>query len=616
MNLEATLPVATDPERRIPATGWRRIEDGFVAACLAAMVLLPLIQATTRGFFTAGLAAAAGPLTQHLCLVLGMAGGALAARDGRLLGLAPLSAGLKGRLGAAAHVFSHGFAAAVTVVLGLAAWAFVRDERTAGNLVALGLPRWVIELSMPAGFALIALRLWWKSAPSALGRIGAAVVALAVIALGVWPPLAPAQLVWPALLALGVATAFGAPVFVTLGGAAVILFWGDAQPLAVLPIDHYGLVVNATLPTIPLFTLAGCLLAEGGASRRLVRVFQALAGWFPGGPAITTALVCAFFTSFTGGSGVTILALGGLLMPVLLAARFSERDALGLVTGAGSLGILLPPCLPVILYAIIANVDIRSMFLAGLVPALLLIALTAAWGVWAGRRATGATVPFDRREALASLWGAKWELALPVVALGALFGGWATPVEAAALTAFYALIIETVVHRDLHLVRDCPRILAETGLLVGGIFLILGVALGLTNWFLDAQVPDRLAEWALVHVQSRWLFLLGLNIVLILMGGLVEIYAAIIVLVPLLVPIGARLGLDPLHLGVIFLANMELGFLAPPVGLNLLLASTRLKKSLREVTWSVLPLLAVMFIGVLLITYFPSLTTALPRWLR
>ncbi len=598
-----------------PATGWRRVEDLGVGLCLATMVALPLLDAAVRAVSHSGASSAAAPLTQHLCLVLGMAGGALAARDERLLGLAPLSAGLAGRIGFTARVFSHGLAAAVTLILGLAAWAFVWEERAAGNILALGIPRWWVELSMPAGFALIAARLLWNTAGSQAARISATVLAIALMALGWWSPVAPEQLVWPALALLGLATALGAPVFVTLGGAAVILFWGDSQPLAILPIDHYGLVVNATLPTIPLFTLAGCLLAESGASRRLVRVFQALAGWFPGGPAITTALVCAFFTSFTGGSGVTILALGGLLMPVLIAAKFTERDALGMITGAGSLGILLPPCLPVILYAIIANVDIRAMFLAGLVPALLLIALTAAWGVWAGRRATG-TTRFDGREALAAIWSAKWELALPLVALGALFGGWTTPVEAAALTAFYALLVVTVVHRDLRFWQDCPRVFAETGLLVGGIFLILGVALGLTNWFLDAQVPDHLAAWAMVHVQSRWLFLLGLNLVLIVMGGLVEIYAGIIVLVPLLVPIGTRLGLDPLHLGVIFLANMELGFLAPPVGLNLLLSSTRLRKPLREVTHSVLPLLAVMFAGVLLITYFPTLTTALPNWLR
>ena len=212
-----------------------------------------------------------------------------------------------------------------------------------------------------------------------------------------------------------------------------------------------------------------------------------------------------------------------------------------------------------------------------------------------------------------AIWAAKWELLLPVISLGALLSGMATPVEAAAVTAAYAFIVEVVIHRDLHLTRDCPRVIAEAGLMVGGILLILGVALGLTNYLIDAQVPDQLADWAALHVQSRWLFLLGLNVVLILVGGLVEIYAAIIVIAPLLVPIGLRLGIHPVHLGIIFLVNLELGFLAPPVGLNLLLASSRLKRPMSEVMRAVLPLLIVMFIGVLVITYVPVLTTALLR---
>jgi len=223
-------------------------------------------------------------------------------------------------------------------------------------------------------------------------------------------------------------------------------------------------------------------------------------------------------------------------------------------------------------------------------------------------------VAFAAREAWQAVWAAKWEILLPLVSLAALFGGWATPVETAALTAAGAFAIEFLIHRDLHLFKDGPRVAAEAGLLVGGVLLILGVALGLTNYLIEAMVPDQLAAWAATHVQSRWVFLLGLNVVLILVGGLVEIYAAIIVVVPLLVPIGARLGIDPIHLGIIFLANMELGFLAPPIGLNLLLASYRLNKPVSEVTRAVLPLLLVRFLGVLLITYFSPLTTALPRW--
>ncbi|NDD39181.1 MAG: TRAP transporter large permease subunit, partial [Verrucomicrobia bacterium] len=479
------------------------------------------------------------------------------------------------------------------------------QERAAGGTLAYDIPIWVVELVLPVGFGAISARLLWHAGETWKRRMAALMVALTLGALMRFLPMPLEQMVWPALAGLFVATLLGAPVFVTLGGAALILFWGRNVPITAVAIEHYSLVTNPALPSIPLFTLAGYFMAEGGASRRLVRVFQALVGWIRGGPAIATALICAFFTALTGGSGVTILALGGLLMPVLVSARFSERDALGLITGAGSLGILLPPCLPVILYAIVAKVDIRDMFLGGLLPGGLLILMTAAWGIWAGRRTKVDRPKFDFAEARNAMWSAKWDLLLPVVSLVALFSGWATPVEAAAVTALYAFLVEAVIYRELKLTTDCPRVMTEAGLLVGGILLIMGVAMGLTNFMVDAQVPDLLANWAAEHIKSRWLFLLGLNVVLVLVGGLIEIYAAIMVITPLLVPVGLKLGIDPVHLGVIFLANMELGFLAPPIGLNLMLASSRLKRPVGEVTRAVLPLLAVMFIGVLLITYVP-----------
>ncbi|MSU22526.1 MAG: TRAP transporter large permease subunit [Opitutus sp.] len=597
-----------------PRRWWHFGEDLALALLLAIMVALPLAEIVLRKFST-GIPSAPDFL-RHLTLLVGMVGGVVAARDGRLLALATAPALLRGRWKGVALVFSTGVGAAVTAFLCVASLQFVRQEREGGGVLAYGIPLWLVQLAMPVGFGLICLRLIWRAAESWARRAFTLVLTTVFVLAAIFPPVAISSLTLPALAGLLAATALGAPIFVALGGTAMLLFWGRDVPITAVSIEHYGLVTNPALPAIPLFTLAGYFMAEGGASQRLVRVFQALVGWFRGGPAIATALICAFFTSFTGGSGVTILALGGLLMPVLIAARFSERDALGLVTGAGSLGILLPPCLPVILYAILAKVDIKEMFLSGLGPALLLIGMTGAWGVWAGRKAPEGRQRFNLGEAGRAVWFAKWELLLPVVSIVALFGGWATPVEAAAVTAFYAFLVAVVIQRDLGILRDCPRVMTEAGVLVGGILLILGVALGLTNFLIDAQIPDRLAEWAAIHVQSRWVFLLGLNIALLFIGGLVEIYAAIVVVVPLLIPIGARLGIDPLHLGIIFLANMELSFLAPPVGLNLLLASYRLNKPMSEVTRAVLPLLGVRFIGVLLITYVPWITLVLPRWLR
>lgn len=608
--IEGAPPFA-DSAAPAPRHWAHQAENALVSAALAAMVALPLTEILLRTFFHASLVNS-GTFVQHLTLLVGMAGGAIAARDRRLLALSTVN-WLLGPWRARVHWFSHTCAAAVSVVLCVAACQFVAAEREGGQLLVPGLPVWTVQGMLPLGFALIAVRLLWQSAAKWPARALAAVAVAVVLSLGFWQPEPRGAFVAPGIALLLVATALGAPIFAAIGGAGLILFWGAELPIAAMPVEHYRLTVNPALPSIPLFTLAGYLMAEGGAARRLMRVFQAFFGAVRGGPAIAVVLICAFFTAFTGGSGVTILALGGLLMPILHAAHFSKRDALGLVTGAGSLGILLPPCLPVILYAIIARVDVRELFLGGLLPGLLLIVLTAAWGVWAGRRQPAPVVEFSVAEARRSAWAAKWELLLPVVSLAALFGGWATPVEAAAITAAYAFLVEVVIHRDLHVVRDCPRVATEAGLLVGGILLILGVALGLTNYLIDAEVPDQLAAWASAHVQSRWLFLLGLNVVLIFVGAFVEIYAAIVVIAPLLVPIGLQLGISPVHLGIIFLANMELGFLAPPIGLNLLLSSYRLQRPVGEVTRAVLPLLLVMFLGVLLITYFPPLTTALPH---
>jgi len=596
-----------------PAGIFRRLENALITAALGAMVALPLAEIALRTFFHSSLVNT-GAWVQHLTLFVGMAGGALAAREDRLLALSA-STWLRGRWRTRAQWLSHTIAAAVAVVLCVAGAQFVAAERDGAQEFAAGIPLWAVQCVLPLGFGLIALRQLHQAASGWPGRLLALAAVAVGLSLGLWTPTSREMLVGPGLAVLVFSMLFGAPIFAALGGAGLLLFWGAELPVAAMPVEHYRLTVNPALPSIPLFTLAGCLMAEGGASRRLLRVFQALFGSVRGGSAIAVVLICAFFTAFTGGSGVTILALGGLLMPILHGAHFTRRDALGMVTGAGSLGILLPPCLPVILYAIIARVDIREMFLGGLLPGLLLIALTAAWGLWAGRRGIARRQAFNAGEARRALWAAKWELALPVISLAALFGGWATPVEAAAITAAYAFLIEVVVHRDLRLGRDCPRVATEAGLLVGGILLILGVALGLTNYLIDAQVPDRLAGWAGEHVHSRWLFLLGLNLVLIGIGSIVEIYAAIVVVAPLLVPIGLQLGISPVHLGIIFLANMELGFLAPPFGLNLLLASYRLRQSVAEVTRAVLPLLVVMFLGVLLITYCAPLTTALPRLL-
>ncbi|PYR63794.1 MAG: C4-dicarboxylate ABC transporter permease [Acidobacteria bacterium] len=597
----ATTAPATPIADR-PRFGIHSIEDAALSIALVAMVVLPLAEGMLRSTLHTGITGAS-IIVQHLGLLVGMIGGAIAAREGRLLALSTVGdTVLRGRTKRIGRIFYASVSALIAAFLAVAGQRFVENERSFGKILVYGIPVWAIELALPVGFAVIAVRLLYRASETWRDRFAAAALASVMGVLVLTVPEASTRLFVPALLVLAVAVVIGAPAFVALGGTALILFWWIEVPIAAIPISHYSLVMNPTIPTLPLFTLAGYLLAESRAPARLVRVFNALFGRFRGGPAVVTVLVCAFFTSFTGASGVTILALGGLLMPILLEARYSEKDALGLITGAGSMGMLLPPCLPVIVYAIIARVDLKAMFLGGFVPALLMIVVTAWWGVRRGPRAIAARAPFDARKARAALWDAKWELLTPFVALGALFSGLGTPVEAAALTALYVLIVETALHRDLHVLRDVPRVMTECGLLVGGILLV------------TAQVADRAVEWTTATIHSPILFLLLLNVFLLIVGCLMDIYSAIIIQVPLLVPLGVAFGVDPIQLGIIFLSNLELGYLTPPVGLNLYMSSYRFGKPVPTVLMSVLPIIIVLHIGTLLITYIPPLTTALPRW--
>jgi len=589
-------------------------ENIALTLVLLGMVVLPLLEAVLRKTLHTGIVGEPS-IVQHLGLLVGMMGGAVAARESRLLALFTVrESALPHRFRPAAHLFTGTVATVVTLLLAVAGLQFVLVEREAGGTLVYGIPTWTVELALPLGFALIALRalahLPGKLPLRLLCAAFAAVLLFAVFHFPGSPPLIVAGMV-----ILAVATVLGVPAFVTLGGTALLLFWWADQPIASISVSHYSLVTNPALPSVPLFTLAGFFLAESGAPRRLVRVFYAIFGSLPGGSAIVTVAACAFFTSFTGASGVTILALGGLLMPILTDAGYSEKDALGLVTGAGALGILLPPCLPLILYAIVAQIPIEQMFLAGILPTFLLMAATAWWGVWRARRIGLQPRPFRWREAKEALWQAKWELLTPVIAMAGMFGGFATPVEASAMTALYVFVVEVFIHRELRLFKDVPRVATECGLLIGGVLLVLGVALGLTNYMVEAQVPAKAVDWTTAVIHSPLLFLLLLNLFLTLVGCLMDIYSAIVVQVPLLAPLGAVFGIPPVHLGIVFLANLEHGYLTPPVGLNLLFASSRFRKPVPEVLRAVLPIIVLLTVAVLLITYVPWLTTALPNWL-
>jgi C4-dicarboxylate transporter DctM subunit len=379
---------------------------------------------------------------------------------------------------------------------------------------------------------------------------------------------------------------------------------------------YQELTTSTGIAAIPLFTLAGFLLAEGRSSDRLLRLFRAWAGWAPGGTAIAAATLCAFFTLFTGGSGVTILVLGGLLLPALVGSGYRERFSIGLLTASGSLGLLFPLSLPLMLYGIVSQqASLEDLFIAGLLPGTMMLGLLALLGIREGIATHAQRTPFRIREALASLWEAKWELLLPVFVIGVFIGGIATLVESAPIAALYTVIIQRYVNRDLPTWKDVFRVAADCVALVGGVLLILGVAAGLTDYFVYEQIPTRLVEWTQAHVHTRVAFLLCLNVFLLLVGTVMDIFSAIVVVVPLILPLAEFYGINVVHLGIIFIANLELGFLHPPLGLNLLLASVRFKKPVLEVTWATLPMFGILALGVLLITYVPWLPLGILHWM-
>ena len=595
-------------------TALHGIEGGALVAAFLLSMILPLIDAVGRplgGFYVPGSATYRAQLTLWLALL----GGLLAARERQHLTLSTAEAIGKVKLRNAARLLSSSVAAAVCAVLAYSAYGVVMADRQQDQQLSIGIPTWVSECIMPLALALIALRLAWGASDRAAGRALAFGAVAATLALGFFPGAGPV-LYLPLLALIALATLVGAPVFVAMGGVALVLFFKDGVTVSAVMADVYRLMVSPTLPAVPLLTACGFVLAESNASHRLVRFFRALFGWMPGGVAVLVAAVCALFTTFTGGSGVTIMALGGLLYPILRKDGYSEGYSLGLVTASGSLGLLLPPSLPVILYSIVASVPPDSLYIAALVPGVLLILLVALHGIRVGRKVHSVRQPFSGREALSAAWGAKWELAIPFMVVVLFSTGMATIVEAAAAGFAFAIIVECFVTRDIHWVRDLPNVLLKAAVLCGAVLILLSCALGLTSWLVDAQIPDALLSTVKTHISSPLVFLLVLNVVLLVLGSVLEIYSAIIILAPLVAPLGAAFGIDPVHLGVIFLANLELGFLCPPMGLNLFLAASRFQKPLPYLYRRALPFLLIMTVGVLLITYLPAITTGVVRMVK
>jgi tripartite ATP-independent transporter DctM subunit len=558
------------------------------------------------GFFVPG---GAG-WVQQITLWLAFVGGLVATREEKHLTLS--TAELFGeRVRRVGRVLAAAVAAATVAVLAYASLGVVAADREQGKVLSGGIPEWVSECVMPVTLALIALRFAWRASTTWAPRAVALLAIPAAFALG-WIP-ETAWGIWPMALLILAALVLGAPVFVAMAGLALLFFFTDGTPVTAVSAEVYRLISSPTLPAIPLLTACGYVLAESGASTRLLRFFRSLFGWMPGGLAVIVTAVCALFTTFTGGSGVTIIAVGGLVYPMLIKDRYPAGFSLGLVTAAGSLGLLFPPSLPVILYSVVAgtrdqNVPADSLYLAGLLPGLLMVAMVAGYAMYVGRNTDTVRQRFSAREALAATWKAKWELGLPLFVIGLFVTGRASMVETAAAAVVYSVVAETVLLRDLHPLRTLPAALLKAAVLTGSVLILLSAAMGITSYIVDAQIPDQLVTWVKAHIHSPVVFLLALNVLLIVVGCLVDIFSAIVVLAPLIAPMGAAFGVDPVHQGVIFLANLELGFLTPPVGLNLYLSSSRFGKPLTEVTRTAFPFLVIMAVAVLLITYVPDMS--------
>jgi tripartite ATP-independent transporter DctM subunit len=476
--------------------------------------------------------------------------------------------------------------------------------------------RWIAAAGMLAGLAI-----GWEPFLSALGALlpssspAAAWVAAAgpAITRGIAPVMSALHL--PLIILLVVSVFLGGPIFVLVGGLALLFFLHSGGALESAANQAYTMLTGDVIPSIPLFTLAGYIISEGKSGERLVRLFRTLFGWLPGGLAFMSILICAFLTTFTGASGVTIIAVGGLLLYILKDGGYDERFGRGLLTASGSIGLLFPPSLPVILYGVVSMTNIKHMFVGGILPGAFMILSIAAIGVWRARRDRVPRTAFDPREALPAFWKALGEILLPLLILVLFLKGITTLVETSAVAVIYAIVLEVVVHRDLKL-RQLPAVFLKSVVILGGILVILATASGFSYYIVDAQIPVALAQWLRAHVVSPYVFLLLLNLILIIKGFFIDIFSAITIVVPLIAPLGAVYGINPVHLGIIFLANLELGYLTPPLGLNLFLASYRFEQPIVRIYRDVIPFQLVMLASVLIITYVPWMTTALLNVLK
>jgi C4-dicarboxylate transporter DctM subunit len=608
----------------------RRIEDSLAYLCILLLAFLLILEVVVRKFFHTGVPNSTA-YVQHLVLAGTFIAASITSREKKHLSLAaaiPLREPLKSLAGTIIATLS----ASLSFAFMISALSFSLTAFAPGEKIGF-VPKRFIGLVMVGGFLMMGLRFIFHMDRKKL-RIPVAVLSALLGLFFAFPPLAQvlgglraswapaltsaagglqpvlAALSVPLIVLLILAAFLGVPIFLVLGGIGFFLFSRIGLPLEIMPNQTYVVLTGSSIAAIPLFAVVGFLLSESQAGERLVKFFQAVFSWFPGGLTVMAVLVCAFFTTFTGASGVTILALGGLLSFILMDAGYPKKFSVGILTASGSVGLLFPPSLPVIIYGVIAQTSIKDMFIGGLVPGAVLALALAAAGVLFSVKRKVPRHPFQPKTALRFFGKSVWELLLPLVILVFYFGGITNLQESAAVAVLYALVVETLLKRDLK-IRDFPKVLAKCVPVIGGVLIILALANGLSYYIIDAQIPTKLAAWVEGAISSKYVFLLLLNLALLVVGCFMDIYSAILVVVPLIIPLGNLYGIHPVHLGIIFLANLELGYLTPPVGLNLFLASYRFNEPMPKVYRDVLIFLGIMLVAVLLITYVPFLTTAL-----
>jgi tripartite ATP-independent transporter DctM subunit len=586
----------------------KKLEFYFTNIIIALLISLPVLEVVARFFGTTAITSSR-MVVQHLTLWVGFFGAVLASSRGKLLSLSSSNLFEPESSFSIKHFIAKSTSLIILISLFWGSLQLVTVEYQYPVNISPLISRWFAQSIMPISLMLMSVILFFKSYSSLKNKFALLISILLFLSIVSIPQVRESSVtLWFSFFSIIFSLFYGLPIFLGLGGIAALLFWFDWTPLSAISAETYRIVVSPTLPTIPLFTIAGFLLAESKSSIRLLSLFQALFGWIPGGTPIVLVIICGFFTAITGGSGVTILALGGLLMPMLIKDGFSKNFSLGLITVSGSIGLLFPPSLPLIIYGVTAGVSIKSIFLGGIIPGLLILVIVASWAIFSSKRQSVAVYDFKINNIKSALIESKWEIAIPFIIMFGIFGGYMTLVETAAISALYVLFITVVIYRDISFSK-VGNILIDCCALIGGVLIILGVAMGLTSYIIDAEVPMTLLEWVKTNISSKYIFLILLNVFLLIVGCMMDIFSATIIVVPLIKPIAAYFGIDPIHLAIIFIANLELGYLTPPVGMNLFLSAYRFDESMKSVYTSTMPFYFVMLFCVILITYFPILST-------